>query len=406
MGATKSHHFVPQFYLRRFSDDGRSIRLLNKASSQIIERASIKGQCAVDNLHGWHDDAEHSLGLIESECAVSIDRLLRMNTVPRHGSNDYTNILLFIALQHGRTVAHAEVNNSFTDHFYKQLLQGRPEFADLNLDAFVINDEHPVAIPIATSLKAFQVLSTLDSVLLSSGERMGFVTSDNPVVLYNSMRAEVWWEGVTGLDCEGLQIFLPLSRDRCLYLFDRAAYSNATNSIGRRASVEDVLKINALTVLNSHKNVYGATRPDLDAVAALRTLTVPLEGFERAAFVETEPYDEGDGKSASIIAIYRPQVPASFEFRFARIRRGRDLDGIRSDRLASSRRKQIPESPHARQVGVASSTLTGPRELLRDNAIRRLARSMANCFDYRSTPGRRAEANREPRTVLDFRSVD
>jgi hypothetical protein len=404
MGQSRSHHFVPQFYLRRFSDDGRSIRVLNKASDRIIERAPIKGQCAVDNLHGWHEDAEQTLSVIESDCAVTIDELLRTGIVPQRGSPDHTNILVFVALQHGRTVAHGEINSQFTDHFWKQILRGRPELSSINLDDYVIRDEHPVALPMITSLKAFDYLSSLDAVLLSSGEQIGFITSDNPVVLYNSMRSEVWWEGVVGLDCEGLQVFLPLSQQTCLYLFDRAAYANASNTIGRRASIEDVLKVNALTILNSHKNIYGANTSDLEIARNLRGLTKPFEGFDRAAFNKTESYEDDHGGHSAIIAIYEPHVPASFEFRFARIRRGRDLDGIRSDRLAAARRKRISNSPTVRQLEVVSSTLEGPRKMVRDNDVRRLARrflpvtqSTDTCLDHRQTPARRHRVAAEAR---------
>ena len=377
MGSAKHHHFVPQFYLRRFSDDGRSIRLLNKASDRIIEGAPIKGQCAADNLHGWHQDVEQTLSLIESECAATIDRMVHTGELPARGSSDHLNLCVFVALQAGRTMDQAQANNALTDRFYKELARGRKEFADVKLDDYVIRDSYPVALPIVTALKAFHYLGSLDVALLSSGPKLGFLTSDNPVVLYNSLRADVWWEGVVGLDSVGLQAFLPLNRTHCLYLFDRAAYAKATNTGERRASFEDVVKLNVLAVLNSNLNLYGADRGDLEFVQSLRSLTKPVEDYERLAFVQTEEYEETDGRKASIIAHYRLQPPAAFQFRFAKIRRDGPCDGIRSDPVASSRRKEIPSKPGSVEVGIASSTLDGPRRLLNDNDVRQLAKRCA-----------------------------
>jgi hypothetical protein len=377
MGDAKSHHYVPQFYLRRFSDDGRSIRLLNKSSNRIIEGAPIKGQCAVDNFHGWHDEVEGALSGIESASAASIDRVLRSCELPVRNSEDYLSLLVFIALQSGRTRQQAVINNKYTDFFYKEILKGRADLKGFDLDKVVIEDRYPVALPLVTSMKAFHFLETLESTLLLAGDRIGFVTSDDPVVLYNSGRASVWWEGVTGLDSAGLQVFLPLSRGACLYLYDPAVYVTATNTSSRKVCVADVLKLNALTILNSDRNIFGHTRSDLDFAQCLRELTKPLENYPRIAFVETESYEDADGKQASIMANYRLHPPASFEFRFAHRRRGALLDGIRSDRMASLRRKQMPDMPGTHQLAVASSTLDGPRIQLNDNDVMRLAHRSA-----------------------------
>lgn len=376
MGKPRSHHFVPQFYLRRFSDDGRSIRILNKSSDRIIEGASIKGQCAVDNFHGWHELAESTLATIEGACAASIDRLIRSTSPPAPNTTDYSNLLLFVALQSERTVQSADVSNLLTDKLAKMMVEGRPEFDDIDLDKFVIKEKFPVAMPIAVALEAFDYLRTLEMKILTAGGEWGFVTSDNPVVRYNASRADVWWEGVTGLDCEGLQIFLPLSRKICLYLFDPASYPAPANTPTRVLGLEDTLKINALTILNSGRNVYGQKRADLQRAQAIRTLTKPLEDFVRVAFVETESYAKEENQTASLFAHYRMHPPANFNFRFARTRGRPVYEGIRSDRSAAEPRRLITEGPGTRSLRVVTSTLNGSRIMISDAQIERLAKEI------------------------------
>jgi hypothetical protein len=374
MSNAKSHHFVPQFYLRRFSDDGRSIRLLHKPSNQIIERASIKGQCAIDNFHGWHELAERSIATIEGACAASIDRVLRSEAVPPRSSTDYGHLLLFVALQSMRTQQSADLNNALVDRFAKMMAEGRPEFHGIDLSKFKVEETYPVAMPMAVALQAHHILATLEMGLLRTGGDRGFLTSDHPVILYNSSRADVWWEGVTGLDCEGLQLFLPLNRSTCLYMFDPVSYAPPSNAGNRTLGVVDVLKLNALTILNSRTNIYGQTLSDLTLAKELRYLTKPYEDFARLAFAETESYPEGDGKTASLLANYRLHPPIDVEFRFARRRARQAKDGIRSDRSAGARRRAISQQPGARTLRVVTSTLDGPRPLLRDAEFERFKR--------------------------------
>jgi hypothetical protein len=370
MSNPRSHHYVPQFYLRRFSDDGRSIRLLHKPSDRIIERASIKGQCAIDNFHGWHELAERSIATIEGACATTIDRVVSQGIIPDRSSTDYGHLLLFVALQSMRTQQSADVSNALVDRFAKLMMQGRPEFEKIDLSKFRVEEKYPVA------LEAHQILATLEMSLLTTSSDRGFLTSDNPVVLYNSGRADVWWEGVTGLDCEGLQLFLPLNRNTCLYMFDPVSYSPPSNAGNRTLGLLDVLKLNALTILNSRTNVYGRSVRDLILAKEIRQLTKPYEDFARIAFTETESYDDGDGKTASLIANYRLHAPLDVEFRFAR-RRARQADfGIRSDRSAAARRKAIGKRPGSRTLRVATSTIESPRPLIKDAEFERLRRSL------------------------------
>ena len=372
MSSPKRHHYVPQFYLRRFSDDGRSIRLLHKPSDRIIERASIKGQCAIDNFHGWHELAESSIATIEGACAATIDRVVRQGIIPLRSNTDYGHLLLFVALQSMRTQQSADVNNALVDRFAKLMIQGRREFEGVDLSKIKVEETYPVAMPMAVALEAHQILATLEMSLLTTVSDRGFLTSDNPVILYNSSRADVWWEGVTGLDCEGLQLFLPLNRSTCLYMFDPVSYSPPSNAGNRVLGLLDVLKLNALTILNSRTNVYGRTLRDLVLAKEIRDLTRSYENFARIAFTETESYDDGDGKTASLIANYRLHAPLDIEFRFARRRNRSSETGIRSDRSAAARRK----ATSGRTLSVATSTLDGPRPLLKDAEFERFRRAL------------------------------
>jgi len=57
----KKHHYVPLFYLKRFSPDGKSINLYNLRSTRTIYKAKLKNQCYSDYFYGKEPDIEHAL---------------------------------------------------------------------------------------------------------------------------------------------------------------------------------------------------------------------------------------------------------------------------------------------------------------------------------------------------------
>jgi hypothetical protein len=366
---------VPQFYLRKFSEDQRSIRLLHKQTGRIISRAQIKGQCAVDNLHGWNEGAEGSLSKLESAGAAVISWILKEFGLPDRNSTQYGDLLLFVAVQALRTVCHAAWNDKLTDHFFKTIARNDLENIGVDAGNFVIKNNYPVALPISAAITGHHHLESLEACLLASTKGREFVTSDNPVVLYNSAMSHVWWEGVTGLDSEGLQLFFPLSPQVCLYMYDPQVYGVASNTPTRVIGSEDSQKMDCLQILNSGETLYAMRLDTLERIVRLRKITEAYEDYDRVAIVETEAVPEGNEKSAQFIANYRLHPPAAFSFRFARVRQKPKASGIRSDRAASHRRASMIRDMNARSARVQTATVTEARSLLTERHLRQLSAS-------------------------------
>lgn len=52
MAKNKKQHFVPRFYLRKFSADGRSVNIWNLTNEKRIQGANLKNQCYKDYFYG------------------------------------------------------------------------------------------------------------------------------------------------------------------------------------------------------------------------------------------------------------------------------------------------------------------------------------------------------------------
>lgn len=374
MSKAKNHHYVPQFYLRFFSEDKKSVSLLNKKRDRIISRAPIRGQCALENFHAWHEEVERHISEIEDKTAPIIRSIAETGNLPSLGSDGHLLLSVFVSLQLGRTQSVAKESDELTDRFAKTMMAGDPKFSDIDLESFRVGDKYPIALPIVTSMRAYDKILDLDIRVLEANKKLFFATSDNPVIRYNSARRHVWWEGVTGLECDGLQLFLPLSSRFMLYMQDRKCYKSPNHKEVIRLTIEETVKLNVLTILNSDQNIYGLCKSHLVEIQKLRKITKPYEGWLRMAFVETEEYPSEDGNRSSLIINYRPHPPANFEFRFAKCRKGVSADGIRGRPNLALRRKSLPLNPNAKRMAVKVATISQPRALLEPDLVKQFTK--------------------------------
>jgi hypothetical protein len=102
MPRKKSHHFVPQFYLRNFGA-GNSISVFNIASRKTIPSASIPSQCQRDYLYGKTPEVEDSLGALEGMVSGIIRAILSEQLLPLKDSEDHALLILFLSLQMSRS---------------------------------------------------------------------------------------------------------------------------------------------------------------------------------------------------------------------------------------------------------------------------------------------------------------
>ena len=317
MNKPKRHHYVPQFYLRRFSTDRRSIICYNKAKRLLIPRASIKGQCAIDNYYSWNDQVEPSLGILEGYIASLLKEIDNSNTLPPVHSDEWQILLVFIAIQSARTKMSGDSNNAMTDYFAKTMARGAPELKNINIDEFEVRETYPTAMPIQISVQSYEYLASLGRCLLVNSEKLPFICSDNPIILYNSQRSHWQDRGVIGLDSAGIQIIFPISPRLAIYLYDSDVYANPSNTPSRKIRKDDAAKINLLNFLWSDENVYLSSIDQSHMVHLIAEISDNYMNYERVSIRESAPVSRQDGETSSLILHFRPHAPIELSFGFA-----------------------------------------------------------------------------------------
>ncbi|KJH56490.1 hypothetical protein CHCC20488_2500 [Bacillus paralicheniformis] len=262
MGEKSRQHYVPKFYLRNFSDNDSSIGTFIIAQTGYRQHASIKDMCQKNNFYGDDKVVENNLHKhIESPVGRIIKRIIETDTIPdfEEEFDDYYKLLEFLLVSEARNLKSADSANHSVDVVAKMLLKDDSRFKDVDLDRYEIGLTTPANLIIQNAIKYTPLILDLEPILIVQKTPRKFITSDNPLVRYNSLYVNRNYHGKgSGLVTRGLQIFLPISSQKCLLFYDSTTYDipKAKNRIITLTKAREVDWLNELFYLNSYDNVY------------------------------------------------------------------------------------------------------------------------------------------------------
>ena len=175
-----NHHYVPQFYLKRFGNDKHISAILLNHDFRFVEKASIRDQSCKPNYYK-SSFIERTISLIEREAS----RLMR-NISQRAPLTKADAIFLkqYIAFQKVRTPAHVQSTENALSAFLATLYSAsthvkEPEKTE---PCIRISNVEPLAWS-QTGTLCEAVCDLEIRYLLSKHE--GFIASDQPVAAYN-----------------------------------------------------------------------------------------------------------------------------------------------------------------------------------------------------------------------------
>ena len=117
-----------------------------------------------------------------------------------------------------------------------------------------------------------------------------FILGDKPVVLYNQYCEQVEHYAGLGLNCGGIQLFMPLSPKEYLLLYDGQVYDYVKS---RPVTDADVVTLNTFQILQSESNVYFSRWANLEQLIshALDVGQSPGYGWPRTIHCSFCPED-------------------------------------------------------------------------------------------------------------------
>jgi hypothetical protein len=226
MGHYINQHFVPQFFLRRFSGrSDRSIGLFLTEQERFVFRASIRDQCSKPHFYMTKGGLEKVLNEgVEAPAANAIARITNDPWAFKFRSQDYHVLLRFVRVQSVRTMRAFSEQEDWMKVI--QSRRGLPTWDDSNISS--LGNTEPQAAKFFRMLYAvftYPILIDLFPIIITNNTSKEFIVSDNPVVLCNSAATSNNCTGnVIGFAASGLQIVLPLSPTVAIVLYDRLCY--------------------------------------------------------------------------------------------------------------------------------------------------------------------------------------
>lgn len=254
----ENNHYVPQFYLKRFSNNSKSIGMAEISSQKMVKNASIEKIASKKYLYGKNNKIEEILGQFEGIWAQTIKNIIDLGSISQT-EDIYENILSFIAVSDARTLKIADLYDEFADATVQSISAVRKGAGkdDFNFQG-KIGYEIPNLIPLQGILTVCNVISDLKLDLIINNTNRGFITSDDPLVKYNQLFVTRQYRRNYGFGHVGTQVFIPISPQYCLCLYDDIVYDSKRSENNKILinSTSEVVELNKLFLLNAYRQIY------------------------------------------------------------------------------------------------------------------------------------------------------
>ncbi len=307
------------------TEDKKLINIFNANHVKILTDKSIKDQCQKDYFYGKDGLLEKALGFFENDFSPVIKQIVDTKICPKHLSFEHLKLCNFIIIQYARTlsslVTMEDTLTKVTKDICKTHIQYKypEEDSDKVIDSLKISFNNLSKELIRSTFPLRIVISDLHLHLLINKTSEKFITSDNPVFIYNHYLVGASETSSTGLSTKGLQIFIPFSPDVCLCLYDSSIYKcgdkKSTSTIIN--SSIDVKQINRMQYFNCLNNNYSNETKSFNN---LEQFSKKREEFKSRNKYASEFEVMNENEARQFLSYTRKDVDIKLELSFIKIR--------------------------------------------------------------------------------------
>lgn len=255
MATKKNQHFVPQVYLRNFSLDGASIGVYVKHKGIWVDSAKIKKQSCADYFYGKDLKLENLFGNLEEDCAHIFDKLTN-ESFQLLNPQELNLFYFYIALQWGRTEFAANQMLNKSRDFQKKTQELFPGYEPpkLKVAETLLNS---VECSVSLAVELSSAIKDLHIKYIYNTSDIDFITSDNPVCLYNQFCERIGKPSFA-FGSIGAQIFFPISPKIMVLIYDAKCYKvgHRKENIIHISKREEIIALNNIVCINANKVLY------------------------------------------------------------------------------------------------------------------------------------------------------
>lgn len=258
----QKQHFVPQRYLRNFSNTGASVSKYDRKRENYVHHASIRTEAQNPNFYGDRN-VEQVITTLEAQLFQPVDLLISDPFSASHLEPEQRGALLAcVIFQHLRTEQSGIEANQLNDYFAKLELYTTLTEKNIDPESVRIGMRNPALLPMTHLSKAIEHTLDLDYFLFVNETDVDFVTSDCPVAVNNSWNMHTkfypYYQSSEAFACHGLQLIYPLSPRLLLCFYDPQCYKFGArrSNLGWLDQRIDVERFNYLQVFKAADNLY------------------------------------------------------------------------------------------------------------------------------------------------------
>lgn len=270
MSRPRKHHFLPQFYLRGFSEDQNSLYQIRKATGETFG-CRIKDMAAIRDFHEIDaDDVEDPLALekelatVEGQMSTFLSELLRDGI---GNGRALVETIGFVSLLRMRVPAikrHIEKSLGETVRTAAEIMERQGKLPPTppgleealrvkNLRITISNWKcMELMFGMASNPDVLNIMCNMQATLFRASGG-SFITSDQPVALYHEDKTSPYGVGPA---TPGVEITVPLTSAALLRLTHNEAEDQE-----RFATAEEVVEFNRRTIVMAEQYVYAGSNP-------------------------------------------------------------------------------------------------------------------------------------------------
>ncbi len=263
----KRQHYVPQFYLRFFSDDDKTVAIFLFQKRLYRSRVPIKSILYKPDLYDNDDSKERAISQLESKWNASLKRIVAdfsgdftNDEKSKIAESDLFNLYSFICFTHMRTHQQISALTFQSETFIHDMQDRFPEISSAEIDEFnpLLDPYFEADTALRSGVSMLPYFIDLVPVFLQNRTSQSFITSDAPIVPFNPFFEHINYLGNSGLGNCGLQVYCPLSSKLAVLLYDPDIYKfkNTDHPIIQPIeSPKDVRTLNGLIVSHSYETI-------------------------------------------------------------------------------------------------------------------------------------------------------
>jgi hypothetical protein len=259
MAHPKNQHYVPKVLLKHFSSKDSFIWTYDKTAKtknwKEVKERPISRVASEDYFYDQIENNkefsfEYELGKIEREVSPLIEKLISKKNINAISDSEKEKISYFIAIQSIRTKWQLNKVKAHSIDFTEKL----SEVFGIKYESL---DYKTLWFSLFEVAAKFSIAIKNKVWFLGQSDKL-FFTSDNPVVMQNSTNQSTI-RGTIGLDCYGIEIYMPLSDSLLLCMFCEKLLQNKHGILNlENFTYENVINVNALQFYQSQRFIFSS----------------------------------------------------------------------------------------------------------------------------------------------------